>query len=1517
MEYIAPVAVDLGAATSGIWSSLYVAGGDPSEAAMGTAISVSPGSFQIVMRNRTSMRHMRRGYKRRKLAKKLVRLWLQSRWPQATNELERLQLLACQRFVMGLLNRRGFTYFSADEEINPELIDGYVDELSRLGVALGTQTPSEWLKSSVASPEEVPTLLKTQVFTLTDRTANKNRKIAASAELTKFVKGKLDDSSMSARDIKKVVTAVNHLRGCLQHAVDSTKTGHKHRSDYFAAILADLDNTIEGKQACAFLDMTPHALANLIGHIGNLNLPALRAYFHDKTKSTSRQLDVQRFGLAWRGFFERWTLAGESGEREVSKRQFRRKWLDHLKLAHTTHALWELLTKHNPTETIPPFEAQTNRRPPVCQNLLLNIAALDSSFPPVADGAPAQWEVWSQNLERNDATKLLAAGLDDISAHDAKVIQRSPVSRGDLKPLQVRWRRARLLQRVLDRSKRIDPFGLRLLASEAGVSHGASYAQFHSRLSEALGTQHVGLFLDFARKYYSESRQARAGNWFDSQRQQGRLLARCNAHPPHKIKLIDTLVSGVLSCQLPEGTVEQMIRPWLDQLRLTPPANLLGRARRARGATGLLAEFSDLQKEFGGDLKIFLQDAHSVTNTDRKSLSEKDSRARAWNAYRWAEVLAQELGQRLHHTDAQIARYANPYSLAQLHQILYTDRGGFASNCRGCTGENAWRATFVGENIANASRLPADSVRPFDGALARLLKAQASRIAQAVVVNRIWPQDMTRLSIPLLLEENRFEFAEQLATVKDQKGKLKQLKERGEKRRAEWEGRWHDKWQRIRDAVHGICPYCAKPIGANGDFDHIVSQASTRDVAGYGFDAEPNLIWAHKACNQHKGRSVYLLENLANDYLIKIFGGNDRASIGNRIRQSCQRWLDAHADRRAFHQLDAETQLAVRHALFLPDLRGQVLARLANQNRARVNGTQRWFAAQLAQALKSAFAREGVNFDIEFSVHRIMYTDVGELRGRLAADAPNLFAKASPQPPYSHCVDAALVFATASTNPALRPQLGLASTDDAQVTEFLDAGRAAVLLPRALQVVRIQRRPKYAAGVKAWNQPLLKAGMFGERFLPIGVDAQQRVWIGFSSDNRLQLQTPAPGKNKKAKIDPRLVLLQSVWSVLQVPPGMTSPQLSELATLASQRAAGVLWLKVERVAAFRHLLANKRDPDDVTSKFLRGLLYHTQRVSLAKVLNLDGAMPAPNAKELLKRESFAIKITLPGIKLNGNSVTFPAREAWERLLNDPALVDCLGKKIARHRSDDEIADDRAVIDWDALMRRHFPLKDTGREHRRKRQEYSLARIESASGGMRVKRMDPAGTAVFQLLQVDRGAYRGFVGDDSKLGFDSKQPALLSVFEQANNLTPLKPNSVHGGIIGFDQAIELNHTDYPKLTEHGIEKLQLFPATDSRRRMCMTLKWATLKQIIPELQPTESFRTEHAELALDANQVRTLASTMQTIIGAGSLGPRSGRLQIEHMDDTRVTLSWGGGAGGNKKAINADSAVDGDDTDNAP
>ena len=119
MKIISPISIDLGAKHTGVCSYSYVDNGDGSTKlipAQGLLVTIPAKTKQWEQVTRRVKRHMRRSAKRRKLAKRLIRLIL-------TNEFQ-FDWQDSAHLIDSMLNRRGYTYMSDEEsEINLDDIE--------------------------------------------------------------------------------------------------------------------------------------------------------------------------------------------------------------------------------------------------------------------------------------------------------------------------------------------------------------------------------------------------------------------------------------------------------------------------------------------------------------------------------------------------------------------------------------------------------------------------------------------------------------------------------------------------------------------------------------------------------------------------------------------------------------------------------------------------------------------------------------------------------------------------------------------------------------------------------------------------------------------------------------------------------------------------------------------------------------------------------------------------------------------------------------------------------------------------------------------------------------------------------------------------------------------------------------------------------------------------------------------------------------------------------------------------
>lgn len=122
---VSPIAVDLGAVNTGVVSLQEASSAVTSLNA--SLIVVDPGDLTFGQKKRTQKRHQVRGYKRRKLAKRLLWVILKSYYGVRLELLDITKRMRFEDGVNGLLNRRGFSYYTEEIDIDglPSILELY------------------------------------------------------------------------------------------------------------------------------------------------------------------------------------------------------------------------------------------------------------------------------------------------------------------------------------------------------------------------------------------------------------------------------------------------------------------------------------------------------------------------------------------------------------------------------------------------------------------------------------------------------------------------------------------------------------------------------------------------------------------------------------------------------------------------------------------------------------------------------------------------------------------------------------------------------------------------------------------------------------------------------------------------------------------------------------------------------------------------------------------------------------------------------------------------------------------------------------------------------------------------------------------------------------------------------------------------------------------------------------------------------------------------------------------------
>ena len=1078
---------------------------------------------------------------------------------------------------------------------------------------------------------------------------------------------------------------------------DAEKSGHLPRAEVLQNIADDIRQNTEIRPLLESARIPPDEFANLVGHIANLPLRVLRRYFRDAQDQWNAPLIRKLLARE---------IAGWKCESEDDRRR-RRECLARLQNPDADIVRFWRERETGPAQTIPPFEGNANRNPPDCPALLIRVRAAE--------------KILGENGLRRVAEALC---------------KKRPALAEDLAAKNSADRAARILQRALDWSGDANPpFRLRRQVRKRIDQNESDRAQTRAVADETdsvLGADLADRLRIFADEYYGEIRDAQGGAWDGGDPgdpENPALLARCDRNAPRKEKIQNLLLARALGCAPDEVRQIGDFRAFLKGVKV----------KGNRQVYSVCEAAADLQKEHGNRMK---------------TVGERDPDGEVGKIFREAEVAAEKLAAALGaewRREVRPDQFANPFSLAQLRNIL-EDAAGRAGNCKRCARENAWRAIPDAGRADGfrAAALPSDSVRPFDGILGRILNAQAERVA-AEKIRFLEETGIRPAKILLVVEQNQFKFAEDLDDVKTAvQGQLADPKEAARRKarkarlRSEAGREETEKPDRIVSDSCGVCPYAGEALDGTGEFDHIVPRAETAASGGRGaFNSEANLIFCSARGNRQKGAKRETLRALHPEYLRKVFASADRAEVEARIRKDIAPLLENPRDFTNFANLrrdHPDRARALRHALFVPDLRARVVREfLRTENKARVNGTQKFFARKVRESLQRRFAEKGWLRPDEkrkprVEVVRVPARDVSLAR---AALLPAEWQKPRDreQGAMSHIVDAAMTFAAA---------------------RGLNSEQAQKILPDSFRVVRMSRRPPWEKGTRKQGRrarPKSAAArfqifgdtIFGERFLPVLVPPDGGVRVGFSLANSVALKSGGAE------------LLKILAPFLRETEAGALPELQRQAQAAPR---GFVRLSVDKREAFAKMLARWRDGD---SEFAAALdILEALRFTVAKK-PLDGTKLDELAKKSPPefRRTFALAPKLgKQFPLEGAAV-YPAFYDWMDLRQ-------------RWRT----ADAKLRENPDRFLRLHFlggpdePGGNKSRRHRKSRGVFSLPVLAGKSLGSawRIARRAPEGN-VFQLLSVKEFSTRGFVASETGEA-DIRRPVALRELAQSVRLAPV-------------------------------------------------------------------------------------------------------------------------------------------------
>ncbi len=1154
-------------------------------------------------------------------------------------------------------------------------------------------------------------------------------------------------------------THIHHFAFALHTVVQELSTGARHRSKYFQEIKVTLEcvNHQHGylNSFCARLQsgefkiqngtsLTPQSLANLIGHLSNLELKPLRKYFNDKRHKQGDYWDRSRL----KDQFEHWILREwrVNPEKDLDKAPGAEYDYQKLRSIYKAHqgSVVDFWLKQSPLFTIPPYQDKNNRRPPKCQSLVLNTEFLDNNY--------RDWRAWLKELLLLSEVKEYLGNYKE-EMEELKSSKDTGYFGGELINLPQRnsGRRtakdldARILQFLLDRVKDEDILKLNDIFSHTKklrqqqstrkdrekTREKLAKAMNCSRLPDNLKTRPnyddsgvfaQGSFMHLICNYYKNRQKAREGRIFihpeyrfvkgrgfeNAGRFEDRdhLLTYCNHKPRQKRYQLISDIAGLFQIsprQLKKRTKSNDHTELTDWLK-----NIYGLKTNC-------ADAASEQKNFRGQLK----------GKVREVWNESNSQDKLFRLVKKCVELCGEIGSRLY-DEAQSEEWnqnlqdhpANAvFLLAQINNIAFKERRGNAKTCSVCSLDNAQRMQMF-EKSVKAQRLPSIPTRLIDGAVMRL-----ARILGAAIAKDKWLKIEKNLSsgievrIPIITESNRFEFEPDLQELKGRKADRSDLKEILSSKR-----------KRIKESTQ-FSPYSGVELGNTGDIDHIIPRAHPK----WGtLNDEANLIFTSEQDNRaSKGDSEFSLSDLHPRYKRYVFGTADDSRIEKQIKDTIG---DGQGGQFKFGRyfnfinLTKEQQRAFRHALFLKigdPLRELVISTINHRTKSLVNGTQRYFAEVLANALYKKAKRIDKHHLLSFDYFGVEAQDnsrgdgIHNLRHDLVTyyrQDLDVYSKSgnSSQKPYSHLLDAQVAFCIIADahrgSGGLRLELGntgiwsrvnqMTGEREIMNSQVNDDSlfKAIQVEPKNFREISLERRKPDRQYFK--HRSIHRDGMYAEHYLPILVHRKlSEVRIGFDWKNSFPLNDTKFNRRK-------------LYFALQFNPKTESLVLTEEFSFERLRSKlmqiGIkskenyfcISLNTQMIHFYyiEHFNTAKGYQDySKGMRFLRDTLsYRTEKI---QITTLDDAK-----KILNNQKNFKLSID------QGNLI-LPVKNEW------PRLIDAWEKSSELKDGD--------------FLRKYFRPKHQ-HPHKKIRQVYSLP-IKSSGGHILLKRKSWNHTPIFQIV----------------------------------------------------------------------------------------------------------------------------------------------------------------------------------------
>ncbi len=983
------------------------------------------------------------------------------------------------------------------------------------------------------------------------------------------------DKNQEKLDENDVNTHLHHLCFAFCKINEEMKSGARHRSKFFEEIKYDLKNLQDhshlylkkfGTSITEHNNLDIDKLYHLICHVSNFELKPLRAYFNSKAHKDGDQWDLEQLTrITSKWFLKYWRVTeSKDGKNKLDKyHELRQAWKEHI----DKDDIIKFWLATEPVLTIPPYQSMTNRRPPKCQSLVLDADYMDKHY--------SNWEKWLSLLEKNVNYENTLLALISGKSTKEKVKRL-------LDEKQIKLRRFQLLLDVSKKAdEKINNYKLNDLWSiyhkiqqnerdnitdknkelKKRLKECMANSQLPQELKKSLDFTMEGGVGHFLNKYYTRRKRARNGRYFLHQEKKGKwigsenILCMCPHKPRQKQYQMGLDLANIF--QISSENFAKIIKKeeYLNPELQGSKAKGQERARQEnmeedhviswlkgkdfQGLKGIGEDSAKLQKEHRGNLKNKLDWAvkldlsiQSKKLTSEQQKENKDLVKHQNKCEDMANKLAEKLWPKLtiEQKKEKADKFKSPFSFAQIYNITYKDRSGFSKTCPVCSADNNERMRILEDSVTvQASRLPALNIRLIDGAVMRYCSIIARHISHKVWTWHIEENlnNNNHVSVPLILEQNHFEFEPALK-------ELKKLDEKKEKNKQDQDydyqqKKYEIKKDRIKQDANGICAYSGKYLSDDTEIDHIIPR-----VSRYGtLNDEANLICVKTEANKNKCNEEYSLYNLNSEYKKKIFKGKNDSEITKWIEEILIGPIkDEHNPEAismgersfifgrylSFINLNEDQRVAFRHALFLSPgnkIRQKVIDAITNVNRTLVNGTQRYLAQCIADELwhkaKKIEKQKYLSFDyFEYSSRQDVANSIYNLRQHYENLHPELLdytkKKGTSQKEYSHLLDAQMAFLLAINDHQNEGSMGIIFPEDQDIKQAKMFEYSCIpfenLHPHKLagqtnnNRINSETLNKKVNLAKLFSRYLFTENAMGERYKPI-IEFDDRLYIGY------------------------------------------------------------------------------------------------------------------------------------------------------------------------------------------------------------------------------------------------------------------------------------------------------------------------------------------------------------------------------------------------------------------------------------